>query len=390
MTPGPSSPSIDREFVTNTLVDLVRINSINPSLVPGAPGESEIAAHVARLLEGLGLAVSVHEAAAGRPSVVGVLRGTGHGRRLMLNGHLDTVGVEGMDEPFSGRVENGRVYGRGSQDMKGSLTACFAAVKALVDSGTRLAGDVVVAAVADEEHASIGTADIATRVPVDGAIVTEPTDLEVCTAHKGFVWVEVKTHGVAAHGSRFQDGIDANLRMGRFLHELDRLEQSLRARSPHPLVGPPSLHAATIAGGTGLSTYSASCKLEIERRTIPGETEGQVLAELTELTDRLARADPTFRATVTSLFARDSFEARADSPLAEAVDRAAKAVLGTVPKRLGKSGWMDSALLAAAGADTLVFGPSGAGLHGAVEWVDLESVVKASAVLAATAIEYCA
>jgi len=380
---------IDRDFVTRTLVDLVRINSINPSLVPDGPGESEIAAHVARLLDRLGLEVSVHEAAPGRPSVVGVLRGTGGGRRLMLNGHLDTVGVEGMDDPFSGRVENGRVYGRGSQDMKGSLTAGFAAVKSLVDAGRRLAGDIVVAAVADEEHASIGSADVATRYPVDGAIVTEPTDLQICTAHKGFVWVEVTTHGVAAHGSRFQDGVDANLRMGRFLHELDRLEQTLRARAPHRLVGPPSLHAATIAGGSGLSTYAASCRLEIERRTIPGETEDQVIAEITELTDRLADADPSFRATVKSLFARDSFEARVDSPLTAAVDRAATAVLGATPPRLGKSGWMDSALLAAAGADTLVFGPSGAGLHGAVEWVDLESVANAAAVLARAAADYC-
>jgi acetylornithine deacetylase len=380
---------IDRDFVTRTLVDLVRINSINPTLVPGAPGEAEIAAHVARLLERLGLAVSVHEAAPGRPSVVGVLRGTGGGRRLMLNGHLDTVGIDGMAEPFSGRVENGRVYGRGSQDMKGSLTACFAAVKSLADSGRRLAGDVIVAAVADEEHASIGTADIASRYPVDGAIVTEPTDLQICTAHKGFVWIEVTTHGVAAHGSRFQDGVDANLRMGRFLHELERLERDLRARAPHRLVGPPSLHAATIAGGSGLSTYAATCKLEIERRTIPGETEGQVITEITELADRLARADSSFRATVRSLFARESFEARAGSPLAAAVDHAAAQVLGRIPGRLGKSGWMDSALLAAAGADTLVFGPTGAGLHGAVEWVDLDSVVSAAEVLARTAIEYC-
>src|SRR5688572_3172355 len=134
--------TIDRDFATRTLTDLVRINSINPSLVPGAPGEGEIAAYVAALMERLGMTVTVHEAAPGRPSVVGVLRGSGGGRRLMLNGHLDTVGVDGMADPFSGELRDGRIYGRGAQDMKGSLTACFTAVKALIDARVPLAGDV--------------------------------------------------------------------------------------------------------------------------------------------------------------------------------------------------------------------------------------------------------
>lgn len=381
--------SIDRDFVTRTLVDLVRINSMNPSLVAGAPGEVAIAGYVKELLERLGLEVRVHEAAPGRPSVVGILEGRGGGRRLMLNGHLDTVDVIGMDDPFSGEIRDGRVYGRGSQDMKGSLTACFAAVKALVDGGRRLAGDLVVAAVADEEHASIGTADIAARYPVDGAIVTEPTNLDLCTAHKGFAWIAVTTQGRAAHGSRFQEGIDANLMMGHFLHELASLEHEVRNRPAHPLLGPPSLHAAMLAGGTGLSTYAASCRLEIERRTVPGETRAGVTAEVQALVDRLARTVPAFEATVDCFFFREPFEARPQSPLVAAVSRAAAGRVAKAPATVGKSGWMDSALLAAAGADTVVFGPTGDGLHSAVEWVDLDSVVATAEVLAAAALDYC-
>jgi acetylornithine deacetylase len=238
---------IDHDYLTETLAGLVRINSVNPTLVPGGAGEAEIATYTAASLRGIGLETAVHEPEPGRPSVVGVLRGSGGGRSLMLNAHYDTVGVEGMVEPFSGAVRNGRLYGRGAYDMKGSLAAGMAAAKALVDSGTLLAGDLLVAAVADEEYASLGTADLVKRYKVDAAIVTEPTELDICLAHKGFIWLEVETLGRAAHGSRFDLGIDANMRMGRFLAELDKLEKALLARAGHPLAGPPSLHAAMIA-----------------------------------------------------------------------------------------------------------------------------------------------
>jgi acetylornithine deacetylase len=223
------TPSPDRDYALATLQGLVRINSINPSLVPGGAGEAEIAAYIAESLRGVGADVALHAPEPGRTSVVGVLRGTGGGRALMLNAHVDTVGVAGMDEPFSGALRGGRVYGRGAYDMKGSLAACLTALKALADSGARLRGDVLVAAVADEEYASLGTADLIDRYQVDGAVVTEPTELDLCLAHKGFVWVEVETRGRAAHGSRFDLGVDANLRMGRYLARLEGLERELRA-----------------------------------------------------------------------------------------------------------------------------------------------------------------
>ena len=241
-------------------------------------------------------------------SVTGRLKGTGGGKSLMLNAHYDTVGVDGMAEPFSGAVRNGRLYGRGSYDMKGSLAACIGAVKALVDSRQPLRGDVVVAAVADEEYGSLGTSDILTRIRTDGAIVTEPTALNACLAHKGYLWIEVVTEGRAAHGSKVEFGIDANMRMGWFLAELSRLEQELRARPAHPLVGPPSLHAALLSGGAGLSTYAPKCTLQIERRTIPGETEAQVMAEINGIVERIAAREPTFRATTRAFFVRPPFE----------------------------------------------------------------------------------
>jgi acetylornithine deacetylase len=254
---------IDAGYTRDTLVRLVRINSINPTLAPGAPGEREIADFVAGSLRSAGLTAYLLEPERGRTSVVGRLPGTGAGRSLMLNAHCDTVDVPGMADPFSGAIRDGKLYGRGSFDMKGSLAACMAAAKALADARVPLRGDVVVAAVADEEYGSLGTRDLLRHVKVDGAIVTEPTALEVCLAHKGYLWIEVEIAGRAAHGSKFELGIDANMKMGQFLYQLSRLEKELRARPAHPLVGPPSLHAAILNGGSGLSTYAAACKLQI-------------------------------------------------------------------------------------------------------------------------------
>ncbi|MGE0353361.1 MAG: ArgE/DapE family deacylase [Gemmatimonadales bacterium] len=376
------------EELTRTLQDLVRIDSINPTLVPGAAGESAIAAYVSDWLRTAGLDVTLHEPAPGRPSVVGRLRGTGGGRTLMLNAHMDTVGVAGIPEPFSGRVRDGKLYGRGAYDMKGSLAACLVAAKRL-KADPPLRGDLLVAGVADEEDASLGTRDLVTRYRIDAAIVTEPTQLDVCLAHKGFCWIEVTTHGRAAHGSRYQDGVDANLRMGRVLSRLERLERELRERRrPHPLVGPPSLHAALVQGGTGASTYAAECRLVIERRTIPGETADQVLAEVQTMVNQLRLDDSGFQASVRLLLDRDPFEVPPDAEVVRLVRQAATRVRGRSAALIGDTPWMDSALLAAAGAETVVVGPSGAGAHSAEEWVDLQSVADLAEILVQTAREY--
>jgi len=383
------SPPIDRDYLIGTLTDLVRINSINPTLVEGGAGEGEIGAYVARSLLSIGLDVKTIEPQPGRPSVVGFLRGEKHGRSLMLNAHYDTVGVNGMLEPFSGAIHDGKLYGRGAYDMKGSVAACMTAAKALADADALTGGSVVVAAVADEEYGSIGTAAVIREIQTDAAIVTEPTALDVCLAHKGYLWIEVETKGHAAHGSRFQEGVDANMRMGRFLAELDKLERDLRARPGHKLVGPPSLHAAMISGGAGLSTYAASCKLQIERRSVPGETAAQAVREIQEITDRLAAQDPAFRATIWPYFVREPFEISPAAAIVQIVDRAAEEVLGRKAKHFGDTPWMDAALLAAAGVETVVIGPRGAGAHAAEEWVDVESVAQLAQILVHAALDCC-
>ena len=380
--------SIDPGYLERVLTDLVRINSINPTLVPGGAGEAEIAAFVAAELHRLDVDVETIEHAPGRSSVLGRLRGKGGGRSLMLNAHYDTVGVDGMAEPFSARIEGGRLYGRGAYDMKGSLAASLACAEALVRSRTALAGDLVIAAVADEEYGSMGTAGIIPRCPVDAAIVTEPTALNICLAHKGYLWVEVETEGRAAHGSRFELGIDANMRMGRFLNRLERLEQDLRHRPPHPLVGPPSLHAALLSGGTGLSTYAASSRLKIERRTVPGETVEQAVAEIAAIVEELAAEDASFIAGVRPFFSREPFEVARDAAIVRVLDAAVRETLHREPAYMGDTPWMDSALLQGAGVETVVIGPAGGGGHADVEWVDLNSCVALAEILARAAIFY--
>jgi acetylornithine deacetylase len=381
--------TIDRGFVERTLRDLVQINSVNPILVPTEAGEAEIASYVGGALRALGLEVQFHEPEPGRPSVVGRLKGARAGKCLMLNAHADTVAVGEMEDPFSGEIRDGRLHGRGAFDMKGGLAASMAAVKALVDAGCPHGGEVLVAAVADEEYASAGTTDLIGRYHVDGAIVTEPTALDICVAHKGFIWIEVTTHGRAAHGSRFDLGVDANMRMGRVLAELDALERGVKARRPHPLVGPPSLHAAMLAGGTGLSTYAVSCTLQIERRTVPGERADAVVAEIQAILDRLRARDPEFAADLRVLLVREPFEVPPSAAIVRSLRDAAAAVLGREPALIGQTPWMDAALLAASGIETVVMGATGEGAHAKEEWVDVQSVVDLAGCLAETAMRYC-
>lgn len=371
-----------KEELTELTADLVRIDSRSPDLVPDAPGEANVARFVADWLRDAGFKVEVEDAAPGRPNVIGVASGSGGGRTLMLNAHMDTVGVSGMDTPFEPRVEDGRLYGRGAYDMKASLAAIMVAARDAAAGG--LGGDVVVTAVADEEFASAGTVAIARTRKADAAVVAEPTELGVAVAHRGFVAWEVETTGRAAHGSRPELGIDAIAHMGHVLVELDELDRRLRAAGGHPLVGTGSLHAGTIEGGEGFSTYPPSCVVSGERRTIPGETVEAARAELEELLGRAVARVPELRAEVRVGLSRDPFEVPGDEEIVVLLRRhAGPADVVGVPF------WTDAALLQAAEIPTVVFGPAGEGAHAEVEWVDLESVERCAQAITAVARDFC-
>jgi acetylornithine deacetylase len=364
------------------LEQLVAIDSVNPTLVAGGAGEAEIASFVAAWLDAHGLDVEVQELGTNRANVIGRARGSGGGRSLILNAHMDTVGVAGAVGGLEPRIEGNRLYGRGAYDMKGSLAAIMLVAAGAAKQG--LAGDVIVTAVADEEAGSIGTEAIARTVVADAAIVPEPTELRLALAHKGFVWLEIETRGRAAHGSRYDLGIDAIALMGHVLVGLGDLDERIRAEvAPHPLLGGGSLHASLIEGGQELSTYPERCLVKIERRTLPGES-----AELVE--EQLHAVAAGVDATVKRLFVREALETARDEPIAAALLKNATDVLGECPPVIGVPFWTDAALLSAAGIPTVVFGPGGEGAHADVEWVDLDDVVKTVQVLLSTATEFCA
>jgi acetylornithine deacetylase len=355
------------------LKDLVAIDSVNPSLVPGARGEADVARRIAAELMAIGLAVDITEVAPGRPNVVGTLDGRAPGRALMLCGHVDTVGVAGMEKPFDPVEDGGRLYGRGAQDMKGGVAAMIGAARAIAESGGLAAGRVIVAAVIDEEHASLGAEALVAKFHADAGVVTEPTDLDVAVAHKGFQWVELETRGRAAHGSRPREGRDAIVRMGRVLAALERLDRSLQDGRTHPLLGTASLHASTIAGGGEWSSYPDRCRLRVERRTLPGEPASAALDEANAIMAAAAREDPEFEGDAMPVFGRDPYEIDPAHPLPALLAEAA-AGAGHDASRVGMTFWTDAAILGAAGIPSVLFGPGGAGLHSAVEYVRLRDV----------------
>jgi acetylornithine deacetylase len=362
---------------------LVAIDSVNPALVPGGAGEAEVMGFAAAWLADAGLEVDVVQAAPGRPSVVATARGTGGGRSLMLNGHLDTVGVEGMREPHTPRVRDGRLYGRGGYDMKGGVAACMLAAAAAVDA--ELAGDVVVSAVADEEHSSVGMQAVLVQRRADACIVAEPTSLDVVVAHKGFAWWEITAAGRAAHGSQPHLGVDAIAAIGPVLVAVGELERSLAGRR-HELLDRGSVHASLIAGGQELSSYPERCVLAVERRTLPGEDAAQLDAELARL---VAAGAGDARLSGRTTLVRAPFEVSPEEPIVALLRECAASQLGREPAVRGHSAWMDAAFSSAAGIPTVVFGPDGGGAHAAEEWVDLASVRDCAQVLLATARAFC-
>jgi len=373
--------------IQKLVCELVAIESVNPDLVATGGGESKIAAFVAAWLAAEGLAVQVVEPVPGRASAIGVLAGAGGGPSLMLNAHMDTVGEGGMKNPFVPVVREGRVYGRGAYDMKGSLAAIM--ITAREAKKLKLHGDVIIAAVADEEVASIGTAAVLKRVEADAAIVTEPTEMRLCLAHKGFAWLEVETRGVAAHGSRPDLGVDAIAHIGRILTGVLELDRRLRAGRGHLLLGTGTIHASLVEGGQELSTYPARCVVTLERRTIPGEDGASALREVEALIEAARAEDPALEASARLLLERPPSQLGADSFVTEAVEKAATEVLRREPEVIGVAYWMDMALSNAMGIPTVAFGPSGEGAHADVEWVDLASLEQCVQVYLRTAELIC-
>lgn len=377
---------VDPAFITQSLVDLVRINSINPGLEEGGPGEIEIGDYIHRILLSLGFEATIDALADGRVNVTGKRKGKGSGKSLILNAHMDTVGVEGMADPFGAIIRDGKLYGRGAYDMKGSMAAILGVAKALSGRHIELGGDLVLAFVADEEHQSIGTQNLLKHITADACIVTEPTDLKICLAHRGFGLYEITTYGKTAHGGLHKEGIDANIKMGKVLSALDNLSDRITSSRKHPLCGEASLHVPLIKGGQSLFIYSSQCTIQVERRTLPGEQERTVHEEFEDILEGIRKTDKGFKATLKQVMWRNPLEVPRHSPIVESLS---KNMAPHAPQYMGHTWWEDSGLFAEAGIPTVVFGPKGGGIHQQEEWVDLGSVIDLSRILLQTVTAFC-
>jgi len=369
---------------------LIEFDSRNPSLAPDAPGEHQVALFLAGILEGWGFKVELHEVVPGRSNLVARAgRSLPNARSLMLNGHLDVVGVERMNHPpFRPDILEGNMYGRGSADMKGGIAAMCIAARDAVERG--IDGEVVIAAVIDEEYESLGTrALIASGVRADAAVITEPTRLSLCPAHRGFVWARLDVRGRAAHGSRYDLGVDAITHAALIIAELDRMQTRSMSRHTHPLLGRGSLHASLISGGSGISTYPELCTVEIERRTLPGETERTFLDELASVTAMVRNTHPDLDVDITITTSQLASDVSRDAPvMTEMLDALRHERL---PLRVeGLSAWTDAALLNEAGIPAICFGPGDIALaHSATEYLPLAELDAATRVLTRFVDSWC-
>ena len=369
------------------LDQLVSIDSVNPSLVPGGAGETNIAQFIQHWLSARGFETHWLENTPGRPSVVGIAKGSGGGRSLMLNGHIDTVTLEGNPEGITPRIENGKMYARGAYDMKCGVAAMLMAASRAKASNLR--GDVIVACVSDEEYASIGSFEVVKTFKADAAIVTEPTELELVTAHKGFVWLQISVHGKAAHGSRPLEGVDAIAKMGKVLVALEQMDLDLRANPSHVMLHSGSVHASIISGGQELSSYPALCTVEVERRTIPGETLEVIEAQFRTMLENIKASDASFEYSLKMGLERVPHEVSESELIVQTLLKNATGILEKTPKIRAETFWTDCAALSSAGIPSFLFGAAGAGAHSANEWVDLDSVTKLEEILFSTILEFC-
>lgn len=358
---------------------LVEINSINPTLSNG-PGEADLAEFVLSYLRKLDIPAEIQAIAPGRANVVGAIKGGRRQEALLLNSHLDTVGVDGMEQPFTLRQEGDKLFGRGAYDMKGSVAIMLLLADYFKSHPPPL--DIWLTFVADEEDLSVGMEHLIDNwlkgmsARPAGAIFLEPTEEEIGVGHKGFNWYELEIIGQAAHGSRPEQGIDAILPLRFVLDELNRIQEELLEREPDPLLGHGSLHCSTVEGGTELSVIPSRSNFKWERRTLPGESQQALSRELERVAEAAKNHPGGHTINARELFVRPPHKVPDDAEILKRLQKASPQ-----SSKVGLSFWADSALGGRAGIPSVLFGPIGHGAHAVNEWVSLKSLIRVYEVL---------
>ena len=383
--------TVTRAQAIELLSAMVRVESVTPWLIPTGSGEAGMAQLIADRLDGAA-EIEIVEVEPGRPNVLARLRGTGGGPTLCLNAHSDTVGYANWpDEALVPRLDGDLLYGLGAADDKSGCAAGILVLRALARSGTRLRGDLLLACVADEEGVSIGSEHLARQGGIDAAIVIEPQPTEeIVVEHQGFGWIDVITHGVAAHGSAPETGVDAIVHLAEVITRLHKLDQAVFRARPSAMNGMTVFHTGTISGGTDYATYPSRAVLGIEIGTQPGEHLSDRVAEIEAIFAEIAATEPGFRGEVVVRLDRDPFQAHGHERLQELLTAAMRDVLGRPPRITGLNAWADAALMQAAGIPTLMIGATGGNYHAPGEWVSISEFMKLCAILEQTVAKFLA
>lgn len=388
---------ISEEEIICLLGDLVA----QPSYYGLPNQETGVAEQIKAYFDDHEIEAEIQHVTDGRSNVIAVLKGTGNGKTLLLTGHTDTVPPYDMSgDPFQMVHRDGKLYGRGVVDMKGALACMMTAMAAIKKSGVQLSGDIVFAGVIDEEDKSEGTrALLKSGLKADGAVVGEPSNLEICIGHRGLEWFEFEFIGKTVHGGKQKEGINAIEKAARFMNRLEcELLPKIEKRK-HPCVGSSSMNYGKISGGTQPSTVAGQCTLQIDRRWIPGEDYKDIVAEYQKILDRMKEEDPKFSAKMKVMdvslmedgIVHEAMEIEPGHELVriteEAIERVMKkkAVLTSFPA------WTDGGLLSSYGKiPTIVLGPGDLeSAHSASESIEISQLVPAAFIYAEIALQFC-
>lgn len=386
---------VSQEELSNLISDLVKI----PSTPDSENYEKDVAEFIYEFFQNEGIESKLQKVKDERPNVVAKIKGTGEGKSLMLTGHMDTVPAYDMDiEPFSGEIRDGKIFGRGSVDMKGPLACMILALVAIKRADIKLKGDLIFVGVIEEEYKSFGTEYLVKNGPkADAAIVGEPTKLDIAAGHRGLEWLEITIEGKTAHGGTASEGINAISKAAKFINKVEEELLPQFAERTHDLIGPPTLNFGVIKGGTQPSSVAGECKIQIDRRWTPLETLDQVFADLNGIIKELQKEDKDFKASVKRIpsnmatMDHKPMEISLDHPLVKKLQKATETIRKKKADIISFPGWTDASLISNfANIDTVVFGPGDISCaHSEVEYIDYKEAYQGFLIYSLIALDFC-
>jgi len=384
--------AIEEKEVVNLLGDLISINSVNPLQDTSAKGEKELASYVENYLKNTGIKSILQPVLDERPNVIGIIEGKNKGKNFILEAHMDTVKVDNMTiDPFLPKIKEGKMFGRGACDDKGSLAAMLLAMKLLKQKNIPLKGDVYLAAVVDEEYKYRGVLHLLNQgFKFDAGIIGEPTNLDIIIAHKGCLRWRIITKGISVHSSEPEKGENAIYLMSEVIGALQKRLIPLCREKSHPLVGSPALSVNIIQGGTQINIIPNRCFIEIDRRMIPGENDQDALKEVDKFLDKLRKENLLLEVAREDPFLTSPpMQINEDEEVVQVLFKSAKDNEVAEPKIRGVKFDTDAGKFVARGIPTPVFGPGNiAQAHSENEWVEIKQVAQAAEIIAQTIVIY--